>query len=872
MKRKTFVLELILLVLVFSVISCKSEKSYAVKENVKLSEGWTFKMKGDTQWLPAKVPGCVHTDLLMNNKIPQPFYRDNEKLLQWIDKKDWMYRCSFNLDSAHMMHNQILLHFNGLDTYAEVKLNGKLLFNADNMFREWAKEVKDILVEGTNILEIEFTSPVRVGLQKLDDLGYGLPAVNDQSEVGGLDNKKVSVFTRKAPYHYGWDWGPRFVTSGVWRPVELVFYDLAKINNVYFKQSQVDETEAIIDAEVEVEAVATGQYQIDITNGNETPPMASTKIELEQGTNSVTLPFRIANPQLWWPNGMGDHHLYQFRTKLVKNNIILDTISYLIGLRSVRLIRNPDSLGQSFYFEVNGKPLFAKGANYIPNDNFLSLVTEEKYKKIIQSAVKSNMNMLRVWGGGIYENNLFYDLCDKAGILLWQDFMFACSMYPGDEAFLTNVRQELINNVKRLRNHASIALWCGNNEIDVAWCEGDMHCGWGWKQKYTSRQRKAIWHSYDTLFYTIIPDIIDAYDQTRAYWPSSPQADWGVHSTYTSTMGDMHYWGVWHGNEPFSAYYATIGRFMSEYGFQSFPAMTSIKKFTLPHDWNIDLEVMQAHQRSGYGNSRIIDYMKKMYPVPNDFESILYVSQVMQAEAIKSAILAHRAHKPYCMGSLFWQINDCWPAASWSSIDYYGSWKALQYFAVKAFAPVAISFFPEKNDVRIFLDSDLPESREVKVEYSLIDFNGNVITSKLLQATLDPERATAAFTLSLKDIKELADLSKTFLLVRLMDENNVLASDSYFFVNPKELYLPKANINTKLRIENGKLLVDLTTDKLAKNVYLSIDNIDADFSDNYFDLLPGESKIVTLEVAYTEKILESDLKIQTLNTLINPNI
>jgi beta-mannosidase len=862
-------LPFLFILLSFFLSSCKTSKTYAVKERTYLSNHWTFQMKGDTLWLPATVPGCVHTDLLDNNKIPQPFFRDNEKQLQWIDKKDWIYRCSFELDSARMQHNQIVLDFNGLDTYAKVMLNGEEVLSADNMFREWKKEVKNLLRKGTNILEIEFTSPITIGLQKLDSLGYGLPASNDQSEIGGLGDKKVSVFTRKAPYQYGWDWGPRFVTSGIWRPVELVFYDLAKIDDVYFKQSLVDESEAIVDAVIEIDAYASGKYQVAICYDNEPSPLASIQMELVEGLNSITIPFKIKDPELWWPNGMGSQHQYRFRAELVKNDIILDTLSYAIGLRSIRLVRDPDSLGKSFYFEVNGKPLFIKGANYIPNDNFLNLVTEERYKHIINSAVESNMNMLRVWGGGIYENDLFYDMCDKAGILLWHDFMFACSMYPGDDAFLENVRQEVTDNVKRLRNHASIALWCGNNENDVAWCEGDMNCGWGWKQQYTAAQRKIIWHSYDTLFHHLIPELVDTYDQTRAYWPSSPTADWGVHATYNSTMGDVHYWGVWHGNEPFSAFYKNIGRFMSEYGFQSFPEMASIKKFTIPADWNIESEVMRAHQRSGYGNSRIIDYMKRLYPVPSNFEDVLYVGQIMQAEAIKSAILAHRANKPYCMGTMFWQINDCWPAASWSSIDYYGTWKALQYFAKKAYTPVAISFFPDQNDVRIFLDSDLPESKNVKMIRRILDFNGKVLFEESQNATLYPDRANEILTVSAREIKKLARPEEVFMQVILMENENQLASDTYFFVAPKELKLTEAKVDAMVRNENGKAIIELTSDKLAKNVFLSTTGCGSRFSDNYFDILPGTTITVTTDLCDDKEIKDSDLKIITLNSLIH---
>ena len=854
--------------------SCKTSPEYNVNRRMELKENWSFRMKGESDpaynsgWLPAEVPGCVHTDLIKNNKIPQPFYRNNEKQLQWIDKNDWIYQCTFQLDSLQLKYNKILLNFKGLDTYARVKLNNQVILESDNMFRSYEKDVSNQLISGDNILEIVFTSPITVGLQKLQDLGYGLPAVNDQSEVGGLDDKKVSVFTRKAPYQFGWDWGPRFVTSGIWRPIELVFIDKALIKDVYYKQSLINTEEAVIDAVFEIDAFVGGKYQLDVYRDEETNILASTSVDLQSGINSITVPFTIPEPELWWPNGMGNQYRYKFKARLSTENVIIDTLSQKIGLRSVELIREPDSLGTGFYFRVNGRKIFAKGANYIPNDNFLNRVTVEKYQDIVQSAAESNMNMLRVWGGGIYENDIFYDLCDKYGILVWQDFMFACSMYPGDNAFLENVKQEAIENVIRLRNHSSIVLWCGNNEIDAAWCEGDMNCGWNWKQQYTPKQRKTIWHNYDTLFHKILPDVIENYDQTRAYWPSSPQADWNEHAGYTTRSGDMHYWGVWHGNEPFSSFYKYIGRFMSEYGFQSLPEIQTIKKFTLPHDWDFESEVLSAHQRSGYGNSRILEYMEKLYPVPDDFNQLLYVGQVMQAEAIKSAIQAHRANKPYCMGSLYWQLNDCWPGASWSGIDYYLSWKALQYFAKKAFAPVSVSFFPDEDTLRVYLNSDLYSNPKVQVHIAIKDFSGDILSEDLIPVFLETERAIEIAKIDMITLGKNLSFSDIFLQVDITEGEETLASDIFFFEIPRKLNLPETDVSYKVKTGNKYLIIDLSSDKLAKNVFLWIDNSSLRFSDNYFDLLPGEKKSITLPLN-GDDFNENDIHILTLNAILN---
>jgi beta-mannosidase len=869
MKKSEFMFSLCLLLFPIIMCSCKNDVSYNIKNVIDLNEGWSFSMKGDTQWLPAKVPGCVHTDLLMNNRIPEPFFRDNEKSLQWIDKHDWIYRCVFTIDSNHLSHREIFMQFQGLDTYARIVLNNKLILETDNMFRSWKTDVKPFLIEGENTIEIEFKSPIKVGLEKLEQLGYGLPAVNDQSENGELGDRKVSVFTRKAPYHYGWDWGPRFVTSGIWRPIELVFSNNPRLENVYFKQNFVTNDIAQIETVAEINALEAGKYEITIESGTQKSILAKSSIHLEPGLNTLTLPITIRKPELWWPNGMGKQILYDFKTILTKDNTILDTLTRKIGLRSIRLVQEPDSAGRSYYFEINGKPMFAKGANYIPNDNFLNRVSEKKYTYIIQSAVNANMNMLRVWGGGIYENDIFYKLCDGLGILVWQDFMFACSMYPGDNAFLENVRQEAIENVKRLRNHACIALWCGNNEIDAAWCNGDPNCGWNWKQKYSTKQQQDIWHSYDTLFYRILPDIIEKYDGLRAYWPSSPLAGFNEHANYSSNSGDIHYWGVWHGNEPFSSFFKHIGRFMSEYGFQSFPDFQSIRKFSMQHDWDFQSDVMLSHQRSGYGNGRIIDYMEDLYPVPEGFEEKIYVGQILQAEAIKQAINAHRASKPYCMGSLYWQLNDCWPAASWSSIDYYSSWKALHYYVKKAYEPITLSFIPKDGSISIVINSDLCKNTDAQLRYSIIDFAGKVLESKNIAVIINCEKSTNACILNEESVKQKYNTHQIFLHAQLISDDKEIVSDNYYFEIPKNLKLPKTEIQVLFKQEGNKLKIDLTSNKLAKNVYLSFPGFEPWISDNYFDILPGESKSITCQLPETVTLNRDNLKIMLLNDIID---
>ncbi|MDP3432333.1 MAG: glycoside hydrolase family 2 TIM barrel-domain containing protein, partial [Bacteroidota bacterium] len=614
----------------------------------ELSASWSFTEAGKNEWLPATVPGSVHTDLLQNGLIKDPFYRLNEHDLQWIDKVNWEYKTTINVGADFMKHDRVALDFKGLDTYADVFVNDVLVLLADNMFREWLVDVKSQLQEGTNELRILFRSPIVEGLKKYDANEYVIPvSPNDLAEIGKVEgNKMVSVYTRKAGYHFGWDWGPRLVSSGLWRPVFLTAWDDARIENLQLKQNSVSETEATLTAVFEVDASAVNNATISIENDG--VELAKADVQLKEGISTYSVDFKIANPKLWWTNGLGEAHLYNIKGKLAIGKRFAEK-SERIGIRTLELVRDKDEKGTSFYYKLNGVPVFMKGANYIPNDVFPARVTEEMYRKVIHTSKISNFNMLRVWGGGIYENDLFYDLCDENGLLVWQDFMFACAMFPGDEAFLENVKQEATDNIKRLRNHPSIAMWCGNNEILAAWF------GWGWKKQEEAKSKEnadKIWKSYTDIFLKVLPEAVAANDPARSYWDSSPSSGPGIPADLAN--GDEHYWGVWWGKEPFKNYATHIARFMSEYGFQSFPELKTVKQYAAPEDYDIFSEVMKSHQRSSIGNGTIEYYMLQDYKKPKNFESFLYVNHVLQAEGIKFAVEGHRRAAPYCMGSLYW--------------------------------------------------------------------------------------------------------------------------------------------------------------------------------------------------------------------------
>ncbi len=843
-------------VLIF-LLGCKSQNqnSMIVKE---LNSSWEFSEKDSINWMPAEVPGCVHTDLIENKKIKDPFYRLNEHDLQWIDKKDWLYKTEFDLDQKVLSKDRIVIDFKGIDTYADVYLNDQKVLSADNMFREWTVDVKKYLKTGKNNLKIEFRSPINEGLKLYDANGFVYPgAENDQAKLGQVEeNKRVSIYTRKAGYHYGWDWGPRLVSSGIWRPVYLKAWDIARIHDLQIVQNQLKKDVAKFTAVFELES--EDEVLADILIQNEGEELAVTEVHLRKGIHKYELNFDIENPKFWWPNGLGDQNLYHIKAQVNVNGKI-EEASRRIGIRTVEVVREKDEKGTSFYFKVNGVPVFMKGANYIPNDIFPSRVSKEQLEKVIHTAKTSNMNMLRVWGGGYYEDDLFYDLCDEAGILVWQDFMFACAMYPGNQDFLDNIRLEARDNIKRLRNHPSIALWCGNNEILVAWNN------WGWKRQAKEQGEEVsakVWKAYADIFHEVLPKAVEEYDSSRFYWSSSPSSGTGIKPDLIN--GDDHYWGVWWGKEPFETYATHIARFMSEYGFQSFPQMKSVRKYAEPEDYDIYSEVMKSHQRSSIGNETIEYYMLKDYKKPKDFESFLYVNHVLQAEGIKFALEGHRRAMPYCMGSLYWQINDCWPVASWSSTDYYQEWKALQYYVKKGFEPLLVSPYAENDSIKLAVVNDHQKEIKAKLIMRVLDFSGKEKWSEIKDVVIRKNSSEVFFAQELKSFLQNRKPEREMLLVELQMGEEVVARNTLYFKPVKDLKLPKPNVEYTIVKGEKSYEINISSDVLAKNVFLTLGDEDGFFSDNYFDVLAGESVNIKLE---TELSLEEIKKVIQLRTL-----
>lgn len=856
---------MIIIILSFSFCDKYSAKNNSEYSSIFLHENWYFSEAGKDKWLHATVPGVNHLDLLHNGIIDEPFFGNNEIKQQWIDKKDWEYKTVFTLPENFQDFQKFELQFKGLDTYADVFLNDSLIIVADNMHREWYYDCSFLLKKGSNELRIYFHSPVKKGIPLHDSLQYKLPAINDHSEIGGVGDKKLSVFTRKAHYHYGWDWGPRFVTSGIWRPVYLIGWNEAKIKNVQYIFNGIKNDKALLTANFEIESLTDNPALITI-NEDSIGELLAKNITLKKGTGIYSVQFEIENPKLWWPNNMGEPHLYNFFSSLSVSGNTLQTKHEAFGLRDVNLVRIKDSIGISFQIEINNRPVFIKGANYIPSDNFVPRVTDEKYERIVESARKANLNMLRVWGGGIYENDIFYDLCDQKGILVWQDFMFACNLYPGYDDFFQTVEQEFRDNIKRLRNHPSIALWCGNNEILQAWHH------WGWHHpdnilNWSENDSAKIWNDYLTIFHKMLPDALNELDPTRDYWPSSPASDTNVPQTLDS--GDYHYWKNRNEKEPLSEIYEKmVPRFMSEYGKGSYPEFNSVKKFTTTADrekGNVrSYAKPKNYQQKPHKIKGIRNYLTRNFNLPSDFQSNLYLSQLVQLKVMETAICAHRRNKPVTMGTLFWMMNECWPVGCGSSIDYYGRWKAALYEAKRKYTPLLIDPHVEKGLLNIWIVSDKMSETEGKVKLELFDLEGNIIHQHDFTMSIPEDFAGIVYKKPLTEFLAGSNENDVILKSSLIEKDSIISIEYLSFVPAKKLKLKNPEISYVVENKPNEYTITLTSKQYAKYVFLTIDEPVGYFSDNYFDIIPGETKSIVFSTNEKVPGIKEKLEVYSL--------
>ena len=824
---------------------------------MSLDQGWEFRQvvsnaNGEAQeWLPATVPGDVHLDLLSNKKIPDPFYRDNEAKLQWIEDASWEYRVNFDVATDFLARSNVDLVFDGIDAAAQVYLNDALVLNADNMFRIWRVPAKDHLRVGKNQLRIVFPSPIKAA----EEVAAGDPF--------RLQSKTADkTYIRKAAYEYGWDWGPRFVTSGIWRPVRLEAWDKARIADFAIRQRDITSEVAHLDAVVEIEAANSsgGPASVMVKYLDEGKAVTlARRVDLHAGRNVIDLPIEIQRPKLWYPAGYGEQPLYEFTASVGTVEQAFDQRKTKAGLRSIELRRQLDKWGRSFELVVNGIPIFAKGADVIPFDSFPSRVTTADYRRILESARDANMNMIRHWGGGYYETDEFYSICDELGIMVWQDFMFGNDWQPGTYAFKQEIEAEAEDQVRRLRNHPSIVIWSGNNETEAAF-------NWAPRTNLPSDVKFQMWQDYLTEFSGILPRVVARLDSEIPYWPSSPSADYEPLSDHFQS-GDTHDWSVWHGRVPFTEYENHHWRFVTEYGFQSFPEMRTVESFTQPEDrTGIFTAVMLAHQKNNEGNSIIQDYIAKDYPKPKDFASFLYVSQVLQAEGIKIGAEHFRRSRPETMGSIFWQLNDCWPVASWSSIDYFGRWKALQYYARRFYAPILVSPHVEDGALKVYIVSDKTQAQLATLRLRLMDFHGKILLDQTQSIEIAPLESSVAVAWPLEKLADVgaSDPSRVIAVANLSAGGVEVSRNLTYLVPVKNIHLPQAELKTELRGEGGTYKIRITSPVLARSVYVSFGNLDVNISDNYFDLIPGETIELTVKSASSIEELKSQMKLISL--------
>jgi len=846
-----------------------------------IDQGWTFRLvpghaqaSAHPEAAPSRaatVPGTVHTDLLAHSLIPDPYVGAPEAGLQWIGLADWEYRVVFDAPRAALHNARSDLVFEGLDTFAEVWLNGHKVLDANNAHRRWRVPVQGRLSASGNILRIVLRSPIAQMLPQVAAMPHKI-AGNYPSPYGDEPpDAMTGNFVRKPGYHYGWDWGPRYVGAGITGPVVLQSWDAVRIDDLQLRQDRVDAARAELSAIASLDAVRAGAVELRLwqTSPDGARTLAARQpAELRAGANRIALPVAVDQPQRWFPNGYGKQPLYRYELEVADGKRQLASVSARTGLRSVELRRDRDPRGTAFYFVVNGIPVFAKGANTIPFDMFQPRVKKAQLRRVLELAKGANMNMLRSWGGGYYEGRDFYDLADELGLLVWQDFMFGGGMQPAyDPAFRANVVQEARDQVRRLRNHPSVVLWCGNNEQEIAW----KYWGHGKALKAADPAfADKVWKGYVQLFGADLRQVVQEEGGGIDYWSSSPSEDLQEVAN-TQASGDMHYWEVW-GNpaHPVTQYLEITPRFMSEYGLQAWPVQRTIDAFALRDQQQLGAPVIDAHQKfmAGKGNERLMKYIEDEFGAPRDFASFVYLSQAMQAEGIELAALHHRRSRPTTMGSLYWQLNDVWPGASWSSIDWFGRPKALHFHARRFFAPVALAALRDsKGQTGLSLLNDRTHRVQGELRTRLMTLDGKVLRDE--RKTVDMAPLSAARVAGYRDADLLgkADPASTVAVFELRAEGEPAARAVVYFAPAKRIAWQDAGLRAELRPDPdraGAYLLDLSASSLARAVWIDFGDLDADLSDNALTLLPGERITLSVTSAASEGALRAALQLSAL--------
>lgn len=822
----------------------------------KIAQGWRMRQAGEQSWIPANVPGTVYTDLLYSGKMEDPFWKDNENKALALMEHDYEYETVF-LCGEIRRSKKVWLRFEGLDTIADIYVNQKLVGQAENMHRIWEYDVTDVLRDGENVLRVYFHSP----------LAYIREAFEKQPTRGSEDAMDGFVHIRKAHCMFGWDWGAHLPDAGIFRPVYLLGMDEGKIDSVRIHQVH-GEGQVSLEVCVTRNPAENLKEEILVNAGDSYGFSYKVKVTAPDGSivavDDSPKEVVIEHPRLWWPNGVGEQPLYQISVTLFKDGKQVDVWTRKIGLRTMTMHAEPDQWGSCFAHQVNGKDIFAMGADYIPEDHLLGRVNPDTTRKLLEQCKAANFNAVRVWGGGYYPEDWFYDLCDELGLMVWQDFMFACAVYDLTPEFEANIRAEFVDNVKRLRHHASLGLWCGNNEMEQFVKEGN------WVSKPSEVR------DYLIMYERLIPQVLQQYDPDTFYWPASPSSGGSFDEPQDPNRGDVHYWEVWHGNKPFSDYRNYYFRYASEFGFQSFPSMKTIETISDdPADWNIFSYVMEKHQRNAGANGKILNYLQQTFRYPTEFPVLLYASQMLQAEAIRYGVEHFRRNRGRCMGAIYWQLNDCWPVASWASIDYWGRWKALHYYAKRFFAPVMVSceeqgwmtaaadmnreHFEFEKSIRLNVTNETLSDRTVTVKWALRNADGSVVRRE------ETEAAVPALSSLWLDKVEFPDVDyfSQYVSYEAWENGSCVSEGTVIFSYPK--YFRYLDPKLSYRIEGDEIVI--TAEAYAKGVEILNENEDLILSDNYFDMNAGERRVKVLGRACREEKSAADAKAQIAEQL-----